>query len=169
VRGDPAADVHANGGKLFRDRRAAISGIVALNPNTGASGHAERGYAETRCCADHAFLELPHVPHNVAADSVQIENGITDDLARSMIGNIATAIRMMKFHTRLAQKVLGDVQVLAVAASAKSDDVGMFAEEQEIGRSSDLARGDEALLERGGFAVSDPAEINRFAAFHAYP
>jgi hypothetical protein len=73
---------------------------------------------------------------------------------------------MMKFHALLAQKILGNAQVLALAVAAQSNDVGMFAEEQEIGSRAGFTRSNEALLERRGFTVSNPSEIKRAAIFH---
>jgi hypothetical protein len=42
----------------------------------------------------------------------------------------------------------------------------MLAEEQEIGRRPDFAGGNQVFLERGGFFVSDPSQIDCFANFH---
>jgi hypothetical protein len=58
------------------------------------------------------------------------------------------------------------VQVLAFAVAPQSNDVIMFAEEQQIGNCPAFASDNQALLERDGFAVSDSAEIDSAAVFH---
>jgi hypothetical protein len=158
--------VHADSGKFFFANGASIAAAASFNPHARASRNAEGTDAEAGSSLNHGLLELPHVPHNVTPNSVEVENGIADDLAGTVIGDIAAAIGRMKFDAVLAQKVLGNAQVLAFAVAAESNDVGMFAKEQEIGGRADFARSNQALLERRGFAVSDPSEIKRSTIFH---
>ena len=162
----PAADVHADGAQFFFTNGTGIAAGASSNPHARASRNAESANAEAGSSLNHGLLELAHVPHDVTPNSVQVENGIADDLAGTVIGDIAAAIGRVKFDAVLAQKVLGNAQVLAFAVAAEGNDVGMFAKEQEIGGRADFARSNEALLERRGFAVSDPSEIKRSTILH---
>src|SRR5260370_37846812 len=122
---NPPPDLHADGGQLFFAARASIAPGRSIHPNARASRNAEGTNAESRCRCDHGLLELPHVPDNVAPDSFQIENGITNDLARAAIGDIAGAVAMMIFLSLTAQQMLGDPQVLAFSDSATRSHVSM--------------------------------------------
>jgi len=109
--------------------RIGVSTSVPIRPNACASGDTKSSNAESGCCLDHRLFELPHVPHHVTPDPVQVKNGIPDDLARTMVGDIAATIGVMEFHTFLTEKVFGNMQVITFAVAAQSNDVRMFAEE----------------------------------------
>ena len=112
------------------------------------------------------MLELANVPHDVTPDAVQVENGIAHDLAGSMIGDIAAAITVMKFDALLAEQVFGGAQILGFAVTTQGNDVGVFAEKQEIGHRADFSRGNQALLERRSSAVIQPSQLDHSAALH---
>src|SRR5882762_1539469 len=80
VGGDPAADVDADGGEFF-------FGDIArrLDPNAGFAGDAVGADAEIGGGADHGFFEGADIPVNVAADGIEIQDGVTDDLAWAVI------------------------------------------------------------------------------------
>ncbi len=137
--------------------------IAAPNPHPRASRNTERIDPEGGGCLDHALLELPHVPDHVAANSVQVQNRVSDNLARAVIGDIAAAIGVMKFDALTAEEIFGNAQVFALAIAAEGNDVGMFAKEQKVGYGGKLARGNQPLLQGGGFSVADEPEVNRLA------
>src|SRR5215469_18043282 len=100
MRGDPAADVDTNGRELFLGDAAR-----RLDPDAGFAGDAIGGDAEVGRGADHGFFQSADVPVNIAADAVEIENGIADDLAGAVIGDVAAAIRFAEFDAFLAEDV----------------------------------------------------------------
>src|SRR5690242_14171339 len=71
VGGDPSADVDADGRKLFFRN---ISG--GLNPDAGLAWDAIGGDAEIGGGADHGLFQGADVPVNVAADQIEIEDGV---------------------------------------------------------------------------------------------
>ena len=77
-----------------------------VRPGTRKAVHAER-----RGGANHDFLELAHVPAHVAADLAELQDGIADDLAGAVIGDVAAAIGMMEL----------DAQLVAARIAARAD------------------------------------------------
>src|SRR5438309_613153 len=76
----PAADVHADGAQFFFTNGTGIAAGASSNPHARASRNAESANAEAGSSLNHGLLELAHVPHDVTPNSVQVENGIADDL-----------------------------------------------------------------------------------------
>jgi hypothetical protein len=134
--------VHTDGGELFFGN---IAG--RLNPDAGFAGNAISGNAEIGGGADHGFFEGADVPVDVAADAIEIENRVADDLAGAVIGDVATSIGFAEFDAFLAKDVLGSEKILLAGVSAKSDHVGVFAEEKHVIDGAGFARGDEAFLQ----------------------
>ena len=152
--GDPAADVDADGRKLF-------FGDVAgrMNPDPGFAGDPIGGDAEIGGGADHGFFEGADIPVNVAADKIEIENGVADELAGAMIGDVAAAIGFAKLDIFLAQDILGGEKILLAGVAAKGEDVRMFAEEEDVVDGTGFARGDNTLLKSVGIGPGEKAEV----------
>jgi hypothetical protein len=142
VGGDPAADVDADGSEfLFGD----IAG--RLHPDAGFAGDAIGGEAEIGGGADHGLFEGADVPVNVAADGIDIEDGVADDLAGAMIGDVSSAVGFTELHIFLAEDIFGGEEIFLAGAAAECQDVGMLAKEEDVVDGPGFARGDEALLE----------------------
>lgn len=154
VRGNPAAEMHADCGELFfRD----IAG--RLNPNAGFSGDAIRSDAEIRRGTDHGFLEGANVPVDIAADAIEIEDRITDELAGAVIGNITAAIGFSKLDSFLAKNMFGGEEIFLAGVAAEGEDVRVLAEEKDVFNPSGFAGGDNALLEFVGCIPGADSEI----------
>jgi hypothetical protein len=141
VGGDPAADVDADGGKFF-------FGYVAggLNPDAGFAGDAIGGDAEIGGGTDHGLFEGADVPVNVAANRIEIEDGVANDLAGAMISDVAAAICFAELYVFLAEDVFGGEKIFPAGVAAEGEDVGVLAEEEDVVDDADFAGGDEALL-----------------------
>src|ERR1700722_5566995 len=72
---------------------------------------------------DHHFFELLDVPADVAAMRGQIHDRIADDLAWTVIGDVAAAIGFAKFDVHLIEQVAAGSKILSIAVAAEGDDV----------------------------------------------
>ena len=142
VGGDPAADVDTDGSEFFFRDSAGW-----LDPDAGFAGDTKGRDAEVRGSTNHGFFERADVPVHVAADAIEIEDGVTDDLAGPMIGDIAAAVRFPEFDAFLAQDVFRREQIFRTGVATERKHVGVLAEEQNIVNGAGFARCDEALLE----------------------
>ena len=131
-----------------------------MHPDAGASRHAEGRDAKGGGRANHGLFELAHIPADIAADFGKMQDGIADNLSRAMIGDIAAAVAGMEFDAHLPQPIAGNAQVFELAAAAEREHVGMLAQQQDVGHGSRLARGHQPLLQREGFGVADPAQVD---------
>ena len=86
VRRDPAADVHADGADFPLD---SIQTPVA-------PGSRPLSMPKSAKRVDNRLLHRAHVRDDVALPLAQIENRIADDLARTVIGDVAAAIGLVK-------------------------------------------------------------------------
>jgi hypothetical protein len=154
VGGDPAADVDADGGEFF-------FGDIArrLNPEAGFAGDAMGGDAEIGGRADHDFFEGADVPVNVAADGIEIENGIADDLPGAVIGDVTAAIGFAELDIFLAEDIFGGEKIFLAGVAAEGEDVGMLAEEEDVVDGAGFAGDGNALLEGVGVGPGEKAEV----------
>ena len=112
--------------------------------------------------ANHGFFKAADVPVNVAADAIKVEDGIANDLAGAVIGNVAAAIGFAEFDSFLAKDVFRDEQVFPTGVTAEREDVPMLAEEQAILKGTGFACGDQALLEgQGSIPAAKPDVANK--------
>ena len=97
---------------------------------------------------------------NIAANAVEIDDGIANDLAGTMVSDVAAAIGFVEFNTFLAKDVFVGQKIGAIAVAAESDDVGMRTEKKDIVDGVEFARSDNALLHDEGVGVRDQAEVD---------
>src|SRR6267378_6703030 len=97
------------------------------DPNSGLAGFASGGDAEIAGCADHDFFEHTHVPHYIASNSGEVEDRVADNLARSVVGDVATAAGFVEGDALLAQHVFTGEQMLALTVAALGNHVRMLA------------------------------------------
>jgi len=162
VGGDPAADVYADGGEFF-------FGNIArrLDPNAGFAGDAVGGDAEIGGGPDHGLFEGADVPVNVAADGIEIENGVADDLAGAVIGDVAATVGFAELDILLAQDIFGGEEIFLVGVSAERQNVRVFAEEEDVVDDAGFSGGDKALQEGVGVGPGEEAEVGCEKGVHA--
>src|ERR1700730_3098150 len=119
--------------------------LISPHPNAGFTGFADSQYAEIAGGADHHFLQHTYVPDYIAADGGEMEDGVSDNLARSVIGDVAAAAGLVKRDTFLPQNIFACQQMLTLAVAALRDHVGMLTEEQHVVNGTGFARGDYAF------------------------
>jgi len=100
VGSDPAADVDADGSEFF------FRGS-GLDPDARFTRDAIRGNTEVGGGTDHRFFEGADIPANIAFDFVEIEDGITDDLAWTVICDVTAATGDVEFDFLLTKDVFG--------------------------------------------------------------
>ena len=105
------------------------------------------------------------VPADVAAVLGKIEDRIADDLAGTVIGDVAAAVAGMKFDVLLREQSVGDAQIVAGAVAAERDDMGVLAEEQHVGDGASFAGSDELPLQFVRRGVGDQPQIHHPAGF----
>ena len=88
-----------------------------------------------------------HVRADIALPFAQIEDRIADELAGTVIGHVAAAVRGIECDARALQDFVAREQVFHVAVAAERDDVRMLEEQQLIGDAAPLALRDEPLLQ----------------------
>jgi hypothetical protein len=152
VGGDPAADVDADGSEFF------FLGS-GLDPNAGFARDAVSGDAEIGGGPDHGFFEGAHVPAYVTLDFVEIEDGITDDLAWTMVGYVPAAIGGVEFDISLTENVFGSEEIRTVGVAAEGNNVSMLAEEENVVDRIGFSGGDEVLLKGVGVGIGDEAKV----------
>ncbi len=164
VRSDPAADVHADSRKFFFPR---IS--HGLHPDAGFAGNAVGPNAEISGGTHQGLFECADIPVDIAADALEIENRVADDLAGAVIGDVTTTIGFAQLDTHLAKDVFGREKIFLAGVAAEGNDVGMLAEEEYVVDGAGLARGDEAFLEGVGVGPREEAEVGGEEAVHVDP
>ena len=163
--GHPARDADADCPDLLRSARRS-------HPRARQSGNPARCHAEIRADADHQLLEIPNVSVHIAAIWLEVDDRITHELPRAVIGHIAPATRFAHLDT-LCGEHLGcshDVRAGAIGLYAERDDMRMLQEEKDVRRPARLAIVDERPLQCECICVGhDPEAANFKGLRHAVP
>ena len=130
VHGHPARGTYADCADLSRPGRA------GLYPYSGASRDPRGGHVVVGQGADDRFFHPMHVQVEIRDEIVQIEDGIGNDLPRSVERDVSASVRMVKPDAFFAQAFLRKKQVRGFAVFSQCVNRGMFGEQQMVfGRS----------------------------------
>ena len=125
VHGDPFADAHAAG----RDF-GAWGSVGIADPDTGGTFFAADGDCVGGAGVDDGLFEESHVGVEAEVEKIEIEDGVADDLAGTVVGDVAAAVGFGDFDTGAGEHVGRGEQVGAgFGAAADGDDGGMLNEE----------------------------------------
>ena len=155
MRGDPTAQVHADG-----------TDFSAADPNAGealTAGGLDVGFGEG--IDDHLF-ECADVGNDVALPIAEVEDGVDDELAGAVVGDIAAAVGVDELDARLREELFGGEEVFAMTVAAHGDDVRVFEEEKLVRDEAGFALGHEFLLQGEGLAKGDAAQVAYLAIRH---
>ena len=143
---------------------ADCSQFVRSDPGAGQAGNPHRLDAEHRRGRDHHGFEIAHVPVDIAAVRTQIEDGITNQLTGTVVGDVAAAAGFEQRHAGVFEGGFGREHVRAIVPDLgpERDDRRVFEEEELIGNLAGLARLDQPLLQRQAVGVGDDAEAADF-------
>jgi hypothetical protein len=159
VRSDPAAKVHAKGGEFL------FFACGVADPDAVAARDARGGDSKIGCRADHGFFELLDVPADVATVFGEIEDGVTDDLAGAVVGDVAAAVGFLERDVHLGQEAVARAEIFFFAVAAQGDYVGVLAEDQDVWDRAGFAAFDELMLQCAGLGVGQDAHIHLPADF----
>ena len=135
VRSNPSADMHPDGADL-----------AFTHPDARQLWNAAGLDAEIRQRIDHGLLDGAHIGAHVALPLAQIQDGIADDLPRSVISDVAAAVGGMEGDAGAGQYVFAGQQVFQMAVAAERDGVGVLQQDELIGDRAGLALGYQPLL-----------------------
>jgi hypothetical protein len=105
------------------------------------------------------LLDGPEIGAHIALPFSQIHDWIADNLAWTMISDIAAAIGWIKFDPGAAQRSFAREQVLGVAVASLRNDVRVLDEQELIGNQALLAPFDEIALDRKRISVPHAAQV----------
>src|SRR5438046_7128599 len=159
--------MHADGAEFFgiavggsSRRRRRVRGASGRDPDTGFAGLTSSGDAKIRARTNHRFFQHAYVPSDIAPDSGKLQDRIANDLAGTVVGDVAAAVGEVKFNIFLLQEAVRSQQVLTFSVAAHGDDVRVFAKQERVLDDAGLARRDYTLLQRERFSIADEAKID---------
>src|SRR5207253_10562593 len=89
---------------------------------------------EVRRPAEHSLVQVPAVPDDVPANRGQVKDGVADQLAGAMIGDVTAAIGQVELDIHLPEQVLRRAEVLRFSVAPKRDHMRMLAQERRVGK-----------------------------------
>jgi len=140
--------------------------FAAAYPDSGELGDAASPDIEIHQGVDQHLLDGSHVCAHIALPLAQVEYGITHDLARPVIGDIAAAIGGTKGDARAGQKILAGEHVFHAAVAADGDGVGMLQQNELIGDGAGLPPGYQLTLPFEGAGIIQTTGLTPFALTH---
>ena len=125
----------------------ADSGDLGLaHPDARAFRNAACLDPEIRQSVDQGLLNRSHVGAHVALPFAQIQNGIADELAGPVIGDVTAAVSGMKGDAGAGQNFFARQKVFHVTVAAHGDCVGVLQKEQLVGNRARFALRHQPLL-----------------------
>src|SRR5271165_2647689 len=150
--------------------------VSCIRPDTGEAGDSFRGDSEVGAGADQDFFEAADEfdyaerlafavrggrgVRGSTSMAAQVEDGIADDLAGAVEGDVAAAVAFEEFNAALGKEFGGGDYVGGFGVAAERDDRRVFEEEEDIADFFLFAEGDELLLQREAGRVIDGAELD---------
>lgn len=167
VGGDPLADADAHGGDLGGRT------IGGRDPDAGGFGIAVAGDAVGGEGVDDGLLEEAHVAVEAqglagirVGEAFEVEDGVGDDLAGAVVGDVAAAVGLVEFNAQ-GGKAVGVGQDVACGpfSAGDGDDWGVLDEVDGAEVAGGIASGlDEfglaGVLDAQGFLVGHAAQVD---------
>lgn len=140
-----------------RDPDADRRQLLASDPDAGQAVDTAGVDAVVGSGANQDLLDVADVSVDVLSIGFQIDNRITDDLSRAVVGDVAAATGFVHLDAARREKVgiSEDVRSTAVAANAERQDVRVLDEQELVVNCSRLALVDERALQRQRLGVRD--------------
>ena len=91
--------------------------------------------------------------------AAQVEDGVADELAGAVIGDVAAAVDLVDFDLFLGEEFVGCEDVGAGAVAAEGENGWVLEEEERVANAVGLARGDDVVHCADAFGVGDSAEL----------
>src|SRR5882724_5694053 len=130
--------------------------FLSIGPHAGATFQTSRWDAAFCQRINDDLLDGANISHHVALPFSQIEDGITDDLAGAVIGNVAAAVGGKIGDPSAGQDFFAREQIFLVPVAAESDGVGMLDYEELVGNFLSLALFNEIFLDGECGRVAEP-------------
>jgi hypothetical protein len=133
---------------------------AALHPHSGLTRDASGDDGEARGGTDEGLLEGAQVPVEVLAVAAEVEDRVADKLTRAVVGDVAPALDLDAADAAARQLRPPGEEVLRAARPPEGHDRGVLAEEERVGRLTELPGTGEAPLESERVGVGDPPEVD---------
>ena len=145
----------------------------ADSPNFGLADPDSRAFrnaagldTEIRQRIDERLFDRAHVRAHIALPVAQVQDGIADDLSRSVIGDVAAAVGGMEGDAGAGQDFFASQEVFHVTVAAERDGVGVLQQDELVGDGVGLALRHQPLLPFKGGAVLHRARFLPLALKH---
>ena len=161
MRADVLGDVDANGRNLLFCNAAS-----GKSPDSRALADALRRNAEIFAGEDQSFFdetdEIDGAKVRTALAgkiAAEIEDGIADELAGAVIGDVSAALGLVNFNVFVGELRIGSEDVGAGGIASKREDGRVLKQQKRVRDEAGFARGDDFGLEAQAFRVADATEM----------
>ena len=143
-------------------------GAAGVGPDAGAFTDALGGDAEVFAGEDESFF---HEAHEVDGAEVgaafagkvaaEVENGIADELAGAVVGDVAAAVDLVDFDAFGCESLVGEEDVGAGRVAAEGEDGRVLEEDQGVADFIRFAGSDDFGLDAQTFKVGDATKLEK--------
>jgi hypothetical protein len=135
-------------------------------PDAGSFADPLRHHAEVRAASNQNLFEETDEVHRPQVRSfftrqisAKVDDGISNQLAGPVIGNVAAAVDLVHLNATAGQEQLTSEDVRAMRVAAERYYRGMFEEEQRVVNLVSLSRSDDLLLDGETLRIGDATEM----------
>jgi hypothetical protein len=153
VTGDPTGDSNAYRCEFVLPDPHARQTLLAVGHDPEISGR-----------SDQYLFQIANVPMDVAAVGIQIQDWIPDDLAGTMISDVATSAGFVELNMPGIEFVGTHQQMSPPAITPRSQcqHTGVLDEQQHVVHASELPIGDEIALQRESIGITRHSKTANF-------
>lgn len=127
VHRDPLADADAHRGEFG-------GGVVGTNPDAGRGGVSLGVDAKVSGGLDDGLFEKAHVGVEAEVQAIEVEDGIADELARAVVGDIAAAVGFFEGDAVTCEERGRGEDVRGGTLAATDGDDGIVLDEEDAAK-----------------------------------
>lgn len=133
--------------------------LFLTDPDSGIPRHAAAFHAETGKQLNHRLFKIPEEKVDILPVGSEIEDRVSDQLARPVVSDIPSSVCVNQFDSRLLHFLRLHEEGILPAGSPKRDHGVVLKEEEGVRNLPGKALTHQLSLEREALLIADQAEI----------
>jgi hypothetical protein len=110
--------------------------------------------------ADDGFFQIPQIAVKVGLKAVKVEDGIPDELTRTVVGYVASPLDGNQVDALIQPLSIAGKDMIRIAGAADGEHRVMFREEQDVGNRACASQGECTALDFQAPAVLSASEAD---------
>ena len=98
--------------------------------------------------------------------AAEIEDGVADELARTVVGDVAAAIDLVDFYTFVSEELVSGEDIGTASVTAEGENRGVLHQQESVANRAGFTGFDDFAHDPQAFGVRDAAELEQIEDLH---